>query len=70
MYRTKTGWVTYHNKCEGNHDSSQQLVGYGVLFQWVSYGLIITEETSFKWVMLRGEDKKRESHWEGDKCIQ
>lgn len=54
--------LTYHDQCEGDHDSSQQLVGYGVLFEGVSDGLIITEKTSFEWVVLRCEDKKRKSN--------
>lgn len=52
--------MTYHNHCERDHDSSQQLVGYGVLFEGVSNRLIVTEETPFERVVLRGEDKKRE----------
>lgn len=54
--------MTYHDQCEWDHDSSQQLVGYGVLFEGVSDGLIITEKTSLEWVVLRSEDKKRKSN--------
>lgn len=53
---------THHNQREGDHDSSQQLVGYGVLFEWIPDGLIVTEETPFERVVLRGEDKK----WKSD----
>lgn len=54
--------VTNHDQCEGDHDSSQQLVGYGVLLEGVSDGLIVTEETPFERVVLRGKDKE----WKSD----
>lgn len=50
--------LTYYNQCEGDHDSSQQLVGYGVLFERVPDGLIVTEETPFERAVFRGKDKK------------
>lgn len=46
--------LTYHYQCKGDHDSSQELVGYGVLFEGVSDGLIVTEETPFERAVLRG----------------
>lgn len=54
--------MTNHDQCEGDHDSSQQLVGYGVLLEGVSDGLIVTEETPFERVVLRGKDKE----WKSD----
>lgn len=54
--------VAYHDECEGDHDSSQQLVGNGVLLEGVSDGLVVTEETPFERVVLRGEDEK----WKSD----
>lgn len=49
---------TYHDQRGGDHDSAQQLVGYGVLFERVSDGLIAAEEAPFERVVLRREDKK------------
>jgi len=56
--------LSYHDQCEGDHDSAQQLVGYGVLFEGVSDGLIVTEETPLEGVVLRGEDEKWKSNCE------
>lgn len=54
---------TYDNQCEGDHDPSQQLVGYGVISQGVSDGLVVTEETTFKRLVLRSEDEKWKTDW-------
>lgn len=58
---------TYHNQCEGDHDSSQQLVGDGVLLEGIPDGLIVTEETPFEGGVLRGEDEKWKSDCSGNK---
>ncbi|TNN59107.1 hypothetical protein EYF80_030641 [Liparis tanakae] len=52
--------LSYHDQCEGDHDSAQQLVGYGVLFEGVSDGLIVTEETPFEGVVLRDLPRMRQ----------
>lgn len=51
-----------HNKCEGDHDSSQQLVGYGVIFERVTDCFVITEETPFERAVTRGEDEEWQSN--------
>lgn len=58
---------TYHNQSEGDHDSSQQLVGDSVLLERIPDRLIITEETPFEGSMLRCEDEKRKSNCTGKK---
>lgn len=45
-------------KSEGNHDSSKQLVGYGVVFVWVPDGLIVAVETPLEGVVFRGKNEK------------
>lgn len=50
--------LTCHYQRKGDHDSTQELVGYGVLFEGVSDGLIVTEETPFERAVLRGQDEK------------
>lgn len=54
--------LTHHDQSEGDHDSSQQLVRYGVLFERVPDGLIVAEETPFERVVLRGKDEKWKSN--------
>lgn len=58
---------TYHNQSEWDHDSSQQLVGDGVLLERIPDGLIVAEETPFEGGVLRCEDKKRKSNCSGNK---
>lgn len=53
---------TCHNQGEWDHDSAQQLVGYGIVLERVSDGIIVAEETPFKGVMLRGEDEEGKSN--------
>lgn len=62
MFRT-TG---YHNEREGDHDSSQELVGYGVFFQGVSDGVIVAEEAPFEGAVSRGEDEKWQPDCQGE----
>lgn len=50
---------TYHDQGEGNHDPSQQLVGDGVLPEWIPDGLVVAEEAPLEGVVLRGEDEER-----------
>lgn len=53
---------TYYDQRERDHDTSQQLIGYGVLFEGVSDGLVITEETPFERGVSWGKDEKRKSN--------
>lgn len=50
---------TYHDQGEGDHDPSQQLVGYGVLSERIPDGLIVAEEAPLEGSVLRGQDEKR-----------
>lgn len=56
---------TYHDQAEGDHDPSQQLVGYGVLPERIADGLIVAEETPLEGGVLRGQDEKRKPDCSG-----
>lgn len=45
---------TYHDQDEGDHDPAQQLVGDGVLSEWIPDGLVIAEEAPLEGIVLRG----------------
>lgn len=51
---------THHDQDEGDHDPAQQLVGDGVLSEWIPDGLVVAEEAPLEGIVLRGEDEERE----------
>lgn len=58
---------TNHNQSEGDHDSTQQLVGDGVLLERIPDGLIVTEEAPFEGGVLWREDEERKSNCSGNR---
>lgn len=62
--------MSYYYKSEGNHDSSKQLVGYGVVFIGVPDGLIVAVETPLEGVVFRGKNEKWKSNCEKGKTRQ
>lgn len=49
----------YHDQHGGDQDPAKQLVGDGVLPEWIPDGLVVAEEAPLEGIVLRGEDEER-----------